>query len=126
MNYKLVETFKHRSRICVVVRVDWDKKVREVSQHPLFNQPFHNGYVSVAPRHHGCDYDDYMSKISTNALTFSGELDEPFKEDILVGKWFLGFNSAHFWTEGKPESKTFDSVRARTILLCDEMIDRGI
>ena len=55
--------------------------------------------------------------IKTDGLTFSDYIGDIF---------FFGFDSAHSWNDKKPESKTRESVKQRTIELANEMVKKGI
>ncbi len=111
---KVRDVFKHRGRACVVVRMG----LRGMGE-------YHNGYVSVAPRHRGKHYNDFISRIKTDELTFGGGLSH--LEDKRIPKaYFLRFDSMHYWNDKNPISKTFGMVRKRTIELANEMVDKGI
>ncbi|RLI85229.1 MAG: hypothetical protein DRO76_05790 [Candidatus Altiarchaeales archaeon] len=112
---KVKEVFKVGRRICVVVEMD----ISSVGK-------YHNGYVSVLKKNYGKHYSDFIDRIETDELTYSGNLDH-FKDKRIPEKvWFFGFDSAHYWNKLHPESKTFESVKARTILLAKEMIKKRI
>jgi hypothetical protein len=101
MRIKAMEVFVHKGRICVVVNMD-DK--------------YHNGYVQVLPKNKGKDYEEFVDKIETVELTYSGDL-----KGLFDGVWFFGFDTAHFWNDLHPETKTFEWVKKQTIKLCEEM-----
>jgi hypothetical protein len=82
--------------------------------------PFHNGYVEISKKNIGKDYMDFIDKIETDGLTFSGHLED------FGDVWFLGFDSAHAWNDEQPESKTFAVVKEKTIKLCEEMLRKKI
>lgn len=97
---------------------------------------YHTGYVEVSKKNYGREYDKFISRIDTDELTFAGTLNWFLKAskdkkeippiDIHKDIWFFGFDSAHHWNDQRPESKTFKSVKARTVKLCDEMIRKKI
>lgn len=88
--------------------------------------PFHNGYVEVLKKNYGKSYWDFIEKIETEELTYSGDLSHLNDPRIPKGKWFFGFDSAHYWNDLHPESKTFENVKERTIQLAKEMIKKRI
>lgn len=111
--FELVEVFEHLGRVCVIVRV----KIHGVS---------HNGYVSVPEKHKDKNYDDFEGKIETDELTYGGHLESYQKcNPLIVGKWFVGFDSNHVWNIEEPETRTYESVRARAILLAEELVAKG-
>jgi hypothetical protein len=120
---KVVDVFKHRGRTCVIVSIEWNPNILARTK-CITN--YHNGYVSVAPRHKGLDYVEVAKRIEADELTYAGTLDTLDDDRISKTMWFLGFDSAHFWNDLKPKSKTFESVRKRTIKIADEMIRKGI
>ena len=109
------EVFKHRGRTCVVIEMSL-----------MGVGSYHNGYVSVAPRNKRKSYNDFIERIETDELTFSGNMNYVEDKRIPKDKFFLGFDSAHYWNDEKPESKTFKSVKKRTMELADEMVRKGI
>ena len=111
MDSTIKEIFEHKGRTCLVVEMN----IRMVGA-------FHNGYVEVSNKNKDKSYHDFVDQIQTDELTFSGKLED----ERLKDKYFLGFDSCHFWNDKKPESKTFESVKDRTIELCEEMIKGGI
>jgi len=111
MPFELVETFRHRNRTCIIVR---NNMIDEMS---------HNGYVTVAPRNHGCDYIKVNRRINTKCLTFAGTLPVFGFHDH---QYFVGFDTMHLRKDVNPEIKTYASVRAKTIKLADEMVEKGI
>jgi len=115
MNAKIVSVFKHRIRTCVVVEMSI-----------LHMGTFHNGYVSIRKRHNGEGYDKFAGKIEADELTFAGDLSHFKDKRIPKELWFLGFDSNHCWNDERPISKTFDSVKARTIELANELVEKGI
>jgi len=110
-----IRIFKHKGRICVVIEMLWMASLKV--------SPYCNGYVEVSAKNKGKNYDNFIDRIETDELTFSGDLSR-----FNLGKklWFFGFDSAHFWNDAQPESKTFKSVKARTSKLCEEMVKKGI
>ena len=106
--FKLIEQFEHKGRTCVVIRSD----ILETS---------HNGYIQTKDNKH-VDYDDYISKIETDELTYSGDLSHFGIKD----KFFVGFDSSHYWNTRATGSQTFESVKDRTIKICEEMVTQGI
>ena len=106
MRWKAMEIFVHKGRICVVVNMD---------------NSYHNGYIQVLPKNQGKDYERFVKKIKTDELTYSGDLHGLFN-----GIWFFGFDSAHSWNDMHPETKSFESVKERTIKLCEEMVRKKI
>ncbi|KKL78043.1 hypothetical protein LCGC14_2028770 [marine sediment metagenome] len=111
--FELVEVFKHRRRTCVVVRVNL-----------MGIGVFHNGYAQVQPRHKGIDYNDLLDRITTDELTFSGELT--FDHADIAGRGFVGFDTAHHHNRLYPETTTQERVRAKTVSLCNELIEKNI
>jgi hypothetical protein len=83
----------------------------------------HNGYVSVAPRNYGCDYNKKNRRINTKCLTFGGDLTGLGLGDKI---WFLGFDTFHGRNDERPESRTYAAVKKRTMALADEMVEKGI
>lgn len=93
-------------------------------RHDMIGETSHNGYVSVAPRNFGVDYEKAQKRIGAEGLTWAGPLDI---HDSYDGHgWFLGFDTMHAWNMERPESMTYASVRAKTIELANEMVDKGI
>ena len=111
----VVDVFTHDGRCCVVVRRDL-----------AFVKTFHNGYVSVLLANSGTSYDEYVGQITTDELTFAGELDWLNDERIPPKTWFVGFDSCHYRNDENPASKTFGPVRERTIRLANEMAEKHI
>lgn len=122
MSYEVTDVFKHKGKICVVI-----KAVRGFTI-----GTYHNGYVAVQQINIEKSYTEFM-EIDTVQLTFSGTLDH-FKDrmnDISKfvlpkGIWFLGFDTVHAWNDEEPESKTRESVIEITKKLADEMLKRGV
>ena len=115
------EIFVYKNRICVVVQMSFRENLsRTFLEGTTYLSDYCNGYVQSSKKNYGKDYDKFISRIETDELTYSDVLP-PFK-DI----WFFGFDSAHYWNEQRPESKTFEEVRKRTIQLCEEMVKKRI
>jgi len=127
-NFKVKDVFRTKRRICVVVELDGFQNLYrtflEGSQG--FGMNYCNGYVQTLTRNHGRDYNDFVNKVDTDELTFSGTLDYFNDSRIPKDVWFFGFDSAHAWNDEHPETKTFASVRERTIQLAEEMMKKGI
>ena len=114
MSFKVKEIFEHEGRTCVVV----ETRLSGFS---------HNGYVSLLGFHKNMSYGEIISEIDTNELTFSGFLERYSDEGKAYPDytWFVGFDASHAWNDEEPESKTFESVRARTVQLAEELIKKG-
>jgi hypothetical protein len=123
MRWKAMEIFVHKGRICVVVKMKGiENSAREFWEgKPISDSDYCNGYVQTLPKNQGKDYESFVSMIKTDELTYAGDLNGLFK-----GLWFFGFDSAHVWNDNHPESKTFESVKKRTIKLCEEMVRKKI
>lgn len=115
MNFEVKDVFKVKRRTCVVVKINMQG----------FGQ-YHNGYVSVSKKNQGANYDDFTRKIETDELTFGDKLNYLKDERIPKDAWFFGFDSAHAWNQSNPESTTFESVKARTTKLAQEMMSKRI
>ena len=114
-DFEVADVFKIKRRVCVVVKMN------------LYGfGEYHNGYVSVSKKHQEAGYDDFISKIETDELTFGGDLNHLEDERIPKDISFFGFDSAHAWNQENPESATFQSVRERTIKLAQEMMAKRI
>jgi len=105
---KRIEIFRHKKRICVV---------RELTR--CDDSTYCCGYVETLPRNKGKSYTQFVDKIETDELTYSGNLFGLFD-----GVWFFGFDSAHVWNDEK--SRSFKSVKKRTKKLCEEMVKKRI
>ena len=117
------EVFKHRGRTCVILELGFETQASLSIRLGGFGAPssFHNGYVSVAPRHKGIDYDKFINKIDVEELTFSDNLEY---EGIDKELWFLGFDTVHAYNI--KATQTFEYAKKQTIKLADEMVDKGI
>lgn len=113
---KIVDVFKHKGRTIVIVKSMFSS---------AFIGIYHNGYVSTRKSNEGRGYDEFVSKIDTDELTFSGTLKH-LKDKKIPNLWFMGFDSAHYWNTENRESQTFESVRKRAIKLAEEMIRKGV
>ena len=111
--FKIVEIFKHRRRICVVIAASLSKSMN-----------FHNGYVSMLSKNSGRDYSEFYGKNLPEEPTFSGDLDFYRKSEIPLGTWFMGFDTAHIWDTSTTQS--LDAVIQRTKDLADVMIELKI
>ena len=114
-DFEVADVFKVKRRVCVVVKMNLYG----------FGQ-YHNGYVSVSKKHQEANYDDFISKIETDELTFAGDLNHLEDERIPKDVWFFGFDSAHAWNREHPGSTRFESVKERTIKLAQEMMAKRI
>jgi hypothetical protein len=120
--FKIMDVFKIGDRLCVVARM------RPFVNFPSDKVPlgeYHNGYVQVSDKNKGVPYDRFVSKIETDELTFGGELNTSSRR-IPKKTWFFGFDSAHYWNDLDPASKTRMDVKVRTKRLAEEMIEKGI
>ena len=123
--------FQYRNRWIAIIEMDYNyNPARTFLEGSALAIPHHNGYVSVIKRRQKQEphYDRVIKSIKADELTFSGRLDDlPDKEiqDNLKGIWFFGFDSMHAWNDMNPESKSFDSVKARAKKMADEMIEGG-
>jgi hypothetical protein len=125
--FEVKEVFTHKKRLCVVLLMRWQENwARTLWDGAIGGQDYCNGYVQVLEKNKGKHYDDFADKIKTDELTFSGDLDNIEQQQVPKGTWFLGFDSAHAWNDMQPESKTFESVKQRTMKLADEMVRRRI
>jgi len=127
---KLKEQFDYKGHRCAIVEM----------QMPATGN-FHNGYVRVAdsadqvdsshyedlenlyiPDYDSPDYayNSFVSKLETAELTFSGN------NKVLPDGFWFGFDSAHAWSDRKPESKTHQSVKERLKDLVHEMIEKNV
>lgn len=83
------------------------------------------GYISIQFR----SYNLFINQINSEELTFSGYLDS-YKDNFKInGKgwskiYFFGFDSAHLQDDAV--SKSYESVKYRTIKLANEMIKKGV
>ena len=114
----VVRVFDYKGRTCVVIGI-WLN----------FIGNYHCGYVEVLPKNKGKKYEEgKFDKITAEEITYSGSLDHINSPELLgiKGKYFVGFDTAHYWNDLHPETKTFKSVFGRTKKLCDEMIKNGI
>ena len=123
MAFKVVEMFDYKERTCVIVEVDYNINLFLTMADGNPGE-YHNGYASVKEENHGSDYDEFSHKISVDELTYSGSLEE-FPE-VSKGLWFIGFDSAHYWNNKDPESKTLKSVKKRLKKMVDEMVESKI
>ena len=113
---EIKEIFKVGKRTCVVVGM------ASVSS---YLKPYHNGYVSTLKKNNNKSYSDDDIAVQTDELTYSGTLDS-LKDKRIPKLWFFGFDSAHYWNDQNPASKTFESVKQRTTELAKEMIKKKI
>ena len=120
---KAIEIFKHKKRICVVLQLSFfENTLREFLEGPILSkEDYCTGYVEVLHKNYGKSYMDFLDKIKTEELTYSGDLGGLFD-----GVWFFGFDTAHSYNDMYPETKTFEYVKKRTIELCEEMIKKKI
>ena len=114
-DFEVVDVFKHKTRLCVVVQM-----------HMMSMADFCTGYVQTLKKNYGRSYNDFISEIDADELTYGGELSHLKDERIPNGLWFFGFDSAHIWNDENPETKTYASVKERTIKMADEMIKKRI
>ena len=122
--------FKHRGRICLVIELkDFSNIARELIEgERIPSGTYCCGYVEVSAKNKGKSYNEFIGRIDTDELTFSGNFKKLIEEKMDVDEdiWFFGFDSAHYWNNNKPDSKTFTFVKGKTIELCNEMIKKGI
>lgn len=110
--FKLMEVFEHLGRVCVVLRVE----IVGVT---------HNGYVSISDESKD-NTTDIFDGITTDELTYEGELPAYQKEDPRIkGRRFVGFDTNHVWNIENPESQTFEAVRLKTLQLAEELDMKG-
>lgn len=121
---KVVDKFKHKGILCVVVKIDRSSipKLTVIKKkHKIkMSDVFHNGYVKVSRQ---LDYQDIVKHIDSVELTYSGGLD--YVDKSLKGMWFIGFDTAHYWNEENPKTQTAKAVKEETIKLCEELIRKN-
>lgn len=117
--FQVMEVFNYRRRTLTIV------KILGIPRLCAPKGSYHNGYVSVAPRHKGMPYDDVISRVHSVELTYTGTLSH-LRDRRIPNAWFLGFDTLHYWNSEHPKSQTFGVVHKKTIELADEMIRKGI
>lgn len=111
------EIFKHMGRLCVI-----DK----CTQLPdTFPNGYHNGYIEVEKPEVYIDFaskdlsshdiDDYIK--TPLELTFEGYLHW-IDDKRVIGKYFVGFDTAHCYNEGHNETTTKEAVKKSIECLC--------
>lgn len=107
MKFALVEEFTFNRRKCVIVKVEGADNTTSG----------HNGYVEVKNKKVQ-GYNTIAPWVEADELTFYGSLEHfGLPKDM----FFVGFDSLHVWNDHKPESKTLDAVKKRTIALAKEL-----
>jgi hypothetical protein len=105
------EIFMHKNRLCMVMEMRWES---------ISIGTYCNGYVQMLPSSKDLLYGKLTDRIKSGEITFGGTF--PWLPNIK----FLGFDTAHIWNDEHPETKTFENVKERTILLCGEMVRKRI
>ena len=118
--HKVVKDFRHKGRRCVVIEIDRSKIMRKLpkSLKRCF-EPYCNGYVELEDEEVGENYDEY--KIKSDEITYQGNLKFPKGLDASDGKVYIGFDSAHFWNDENPKSKTMKYVANTCKNIVDEL-----
>jgi hypothetical protein len=66
---------------------------------------YHNGYVECEQ---GTEFDNMCVYICGEEITFHGELS-----GLPDGKYYIGFDTCHYYNDQHPETKTAEHVKAR-------------
>lgn len=92
--------------------------VIQIEGNPYFSS-YCNGYVELHEDEILKDYNNY--DIKSDEITFHGELCE-LKGFDPKNMFFIGFDSAHFWNDENPESKTPEYVEKTCKKIIDEVL----
>ena len=124
MTYEIVKKFMYRGMLCIIIKMNFDTEtiagLSKVNKLIKTSGVFHNGYVESSLK---CSYHDLERHIERVELTYSGNLDHV--SNALNDKWFLGFDTAHYWNRQNPKSQTAKAVEKYLKELCDEIISKG-
>jgi hypothetical protein len=110
-NITIEDIFIHKNRLCMIIKMSGKNIISDL-------YPYHNGYVQVSKKNINKSYDKFVGKIRADELTFGGTFT------FISGIYFFGFDSAHSWNN--PNNNNFESVKKRTIALCNEMVRKRI
>ncbi len=116
--HKVVKDFVYKGRRCVVIEIDRSgvKSKLPNSLQGTF-EPYCNGYIELKDKEVLDDYDDY--KITSDEITYQGDLKFPQGLDASNGKPYIGFDSAHYHNWEKPETRTADHIAN----ICKKMVN---
>lgn len=118
--HKVVKDFRYKGRRCVVIKIDRSESMKELPKSMMGAfAPYHNGYVELKKNEIKEDYDEY--EIESDEITYEGSLEFPRDLDASDGKTYIGFDSAHYWNDEKPESKTANYVANTCKKIVDEI-----
>ena len=120
--FEIVDVFKHRKRVCVIVHVKWQDKYQ--------GYPSYNGYVSLKkkePKDHS-----KFEYLAEDGLTYDGYFAREWKDkkksswlpEISEDLYFFGFDTLHAWNIR--ENASYEAVRRKTINMANKMIREGI
>jgi len=122
---KKVDEFEYKGHNCVIINCQLGRRSTSAvilarGSAPL--RSYHNGYVKVAEdeKESNTTYHEYIDKVETAELTFSGELND------MADGYYFGFDTAHGWNIHNPESQTAESVKERLKELVDEFEEKNI
>ena len=116
---KLIRDFMYKGRRCVVIEVDMTKHMKKVPKVMIESmKPYCNGYVELKPK-------ESKRNIEAEEITYQGNLKFGDGFDLSDGKRYVGFDTAHYWNDQNPKSKTADSVIERCKMIVEELIAMG-
>jgi len=121
--HKLVRDFEYKGRRCVVIMVDRRNDIKNIPgvSKRLKNifKPYCNGYVELKKSEVRNNYYNYS--ISSDEVTYHGDLNFGNKLNASNGKTYIGFDSAHVWNDKVPKSKTAKYVENTCKKIVEEL-----
>lgn len=120
MEFKVLERFLCKGRVCVIVRVKYD--LNGVPPHMKnglikdLERPRCNGYVEVFPAERRLSYEDY--KQITVGLSFQGELDVLHGLHKDEKRTFIGFDSMSSFASRQSQSPEAAKWKCKEIVDC--------
>lgn len=118
--HKVVKDFRYKGRRCVVIKIDRSKAMKDLPESLKKSfKPYCNGYVELKPNEVKEDYDNYH--IEADEITYQGDLKFAQGLDASDGKTYVGFDSAHYWNDEQPKSKTAEYVAETCKKIVDEL-----
>ena len=126
--FEVVNVFKYRGRVCIIVKVHWD----------IFGYQMYNGYVSLRKHRfwnrgkYEKSYTKYMG-LAPDELSYEGYFEKEWRAHDSKNVWldhipddlyFFGFDTGHAWNNAENASQ--EAVLHKTLILADRMIKRRV